>query len=96
MKFFINNGHKKIIINEESTPIHVNCHINDTTIKINLYSGSLDLNSFDDLPIVNKDLYDINYDVKNDLYVMDGVETDNISCLLSGIYECKIEDVKHR
>ena len=96
MKFFINNGHKKIIINEESTPIHVNCHINDTTIKINLYSGSFYLNSFDDLPIVNKDLYDINYDVKNDLYVMDGVETDNISCLLSGIYECKIENVKHR
>lgn len=96
MKLFINNGHKKIIISEESTPVQVNCHINDTTIKINLYSGSLEFNSYDDLPIVHHELYDINYDGNNDLYVMDGVETDNISYLLSGIYESRMEDVKHR
>lgn len=96
MEFYINNGHKKMIINEESNPVKINCHINDSTIKINLYSGCLDLNYIDNLPIIDKDLYDIDYDVKNDLYVMDGVETDNISCLFRGIYESKIESVKRR
>lgn len=96
MEIYINNGHKKMIITEELNPVKVNCHVKNNTININLYSGCLDFNSIDNLPIVDKELYDIDCDVNSGLYVMDEVETDNISSLFSNIYESKIDNGKCR
>ena len=78
MEIFLNNGHKKMVINKELNPVKVHCHVNDKTININLYSGCLDLNSLEELLIEEKDSYDVEYDLNNDLFVMDGLETDNI------------------
>lgn len=96
MEIFLNNGHKKMVINNELNPVKVRCHVNDKIININLYSGCLDLNSLEELPIEEKDSYDVEYDLNNDLFVMDGLETDNISCLFKDMYESKTEGVKHR
>ena len=96
MEIFLNNGHKKMVINKELNPVKVHCHVNDKIININLYSGCLDLNSLEELPIEEKDSYDVEYDLNNDLFVMDGLETDNISCLFKDMYESKMEGLKHR
>lgn len=96
MEFVVNDNHKKMIINREVKPIKVNCHIDDKLLRINLYSGCILLNSIDGFSLASKDLYDIYYDKSSDLFVIDDIETNNISCAFSTIYKASLNEVKHR
>lgn len=96
MEFVVNDSHKKIVISNEIKPCKVNFHINDSIIKINVYSGCKNITNKDNFPIANKDLYDIDYDVDNGLYIIDDIEVDSFPTILKSISNVCLEDVKYR
>lgn len=96
MEFVVNNSHKKIFINKEATPRKVNVQIKDSVIKIDVYSGCKSITNIDNFPIADKQLYEVEYDMVNNLYVMDDVEVDSFSAILNSVSNVSDNVIKYR
>ena len=96
MKFLINDSHKRMVIDNQAESSRVNVHINDSIIKVDVYSGCSMFIHDNNLPIVNRNLYDVYYDLNTKSYSVDEVNTSDITALFGSISNIKIDSIKQR